>query len=112
MRNKEINLDTPLYRVVCALCLDYDRRAEALKEKEGDMHTLLTYRYLNETIDRSIAEVCEEAICEEMRRDIGNYIGVSRTKLYYISNKTYKTRKRMSIEAIARNLHLIGELTI
>ena len=102
------NIDTPIYQIVCALCCDYDRRAEALKEKEGDMNTLLTYRYLNETIDRSIAEVCEETIREEMRSDIGNHIGMSRTKLYYISISTYKKRKRMSIEAIARNLHLIG----
>lgn len=106
------NINTPIYQIVCALCCDYDRRAEALKEKEGNMHTLLTYRYLNETIDRSIAEVCEETIREEMRNDIGNHIGIKRTKIYFISDGTYKVRKRKSIEAIARNLHLIGELTI
>ena len=101
------NINTPIYQIVCALCCDYDRRAEALKEKEGNMHTLLTYRYLNETIDRSIAEVCEEAICEEMRRDIGNGAGVLQTNLTFISEGTYKKRKRKSVEAIARNLHLI-----
>lgn len=101
------NINTPIYRIVCDLCCDYDRRAEALEEQGGDTNTLLTYRHLNETIDRSIAEICEEAIREEMRSDIGNHIGVLRTKLYYMSVGTYKARKRMSIEAIARNLHLI-----
>ena len=109
MRNTKINSDTPVYRIVCALCLDYDRRAEALKAQEGDTNTLLTYRYLNESIDRAIAEVCEEAIRNEMRSDIGNGIGILRTKIYFISDGTYKVRKRKSIEAIARNLHLIGE---
>ena len=108
MKNTKVNIETPLYRLVCALCLDYDRREDALRNQEGDLCTLLTYRDLNETIDRSIAEVCEETIREEMRRDIGNYIGITRTKLLdCMGDNTFKIRKRMSIEAIARNLHLI-----
>ena len=101
------NICTPVCRIVRYLCLDYERRAKALADRKENENTLLTYRYLNETIDRSIAEVCEEAICEEMRRDIGNGAGVLQTNLTFISEGTYKKRKRKSVEAIARNLHLI-----
>ena len=101
------NICAPVYQVVCALCLDYDRRDKALKQHTENEKVLLTYRYLNETIDRAIAEVCEEVIRADMRKDIGNCVGAVQTRISYLSEGTYKDRKRKSIEAIARNLHLI-----
>lgn len=105
--NEIVYRGTPVYTTVCALCLDYDRRAMALEERSEDIATLLTYQYLNEAIDRGIASVCEEGIRVAMRGDIGNRIGVMRTDIYCIGDGTYKTRKRNAIEAIAKELHLI-----
>lgn len=105
--NENIYRGTPVYTTVCALCLDYDRRAKVLEERSEGIDTLLTYQYLNEAIDRGIASVCEEGIRVAMREDIGNHVGLSRTEIYYISDGTYKVRKRKSIEAIAKELHLI-----
>jgi hypothetical protein len=102
-----VKAGSPVYTMVCALCQDYERRAEALAERSEDMATLLTYQYMNEVIDRAIASVCESGIREAMRYDIGNHVGLSRTKILYISDGTYKARKRKTIEAIAKELHLI-----
>ena len=96
-----------VYRIVCSLCKDYDRRAREVRKGEKDAATLLHYVHLNDVIDLSIASACEEGIRQQMREDIGNGVGYRRTQLYYIAEGTYKTRKRASIEAIARNLHLI-----
>jgi hypothetical protein len=105
--NKSIYRGTSVYKTVCALCLDYDRRAKALEERSGGIATLLTYQHLNEAIDRGIASVCEEGIRVAMRGDIGNGIGVMRTDISCTGIGTYKTRKHKSIEAIAKELHLI-----
>lgn len=107
MKNTTIKAGTTVYKLICDLCQDYERRAEAISERSKGMSTLLVYQHLNDSIDRAIASVCEEGIRETMREDIGNHIGLSRTEIYYISDGTYKVRKRKSIEAIAKELHLI-----
>lgn len=106
MKEYKITAGTPIYAMVCALCKDYDRRREAIQAKDGDATTLFMYQYYNDAIDLGIAEVCEEGIREAMRSEIGERIGCLRTSLVYISDGTFKMRKRRSIEAIARHLHL------
>ncbi len=93
-------------RTVVSLCNDYDRRARELIRGEKSPSVLTHYRYLNDTIDAAIAEVCEEGIREAMRRDIGLNRGHRMSPIYFMADKTYKKRKRLSKLRIAEALAL------
>lgn len=96
-----------VYSIVCSLCADYNRRAEAIEAQAEDMPTLLCYVHYNDVVDRAIASVCEEGIRNQMRLEIAGRIGLQRTKISYISDGTFKRRKQDSIHAIAKALHLV-----
>ena len=104
-----IKAKTPIYALVRNFCATYDMRAEAITERSVDNLTLKYYSEYNEIIDRAISAVCEVGIREQMRRDIGAGIGLNRTTITCMSDGTYKRRKRDSMVAIAKELHLIGD---
>lgn len=101
-------INNPTYKIVCALCKDYERREKAIRENKLNSEDLSLYKYLNDTIDKSIAEVsiCAETWRVQLRKDIGNGVGHRRTQLYDMPISLYKECKRLFINAIARNLRL------
>jgi hypothetical protein len=57
--------------------------------------------------DKTVAEVCEDGIREQIRLDIGAGRGARRTPLYFLSEGTYKSRKRDTKWRIAEELKLL-----
>lgn len=104
---KSAKLPPEVRQVVVALCADYDRRERALRCHSATPDVLSLYETLNRGIDRAIAEICEARICTDMRRDIGAKRGARRTPLYFMSEGTYKRRKRDTQHRIAETLHLL-----
>ncbi len=94
-------------RLVVALCGDYERRASVLRRQAAAAEVLSRFCALNSAIDEAVAQVCEEGIRRQMREDIGAGRGARRSPLYYISEGTYKNRKRAAKYHIARRLNLL-----
>lgn len=107
MKQQTEALPLTVERAVRAMCDDYDRRADEISRGKLSPAVLGHYMLLNGRIDEAIASCCDPGICKEMRRDIANGTGHRATRLYYLSPKTYKARKRESKYAIARALGLI-----
>ena len=100
-------INNPTYRIVCALCKDYERREKAIRENKLNSEDLSLYKYLNDTIDKSIAEVsiCAGIWRVQIRIDIGDELGFRRSPLL-LPIQLHKECKRLCIDAIARNLRL------
>lgn len=94
-------------RLVIALCDDYDRRESELRRGAASPEVLARCEQLNRGIDAAVGRVCEASIRTQMRRDIGERRGARRSPLYFLSEGTYKRRKRDSQYEIARELHLL-----
>ncbi len=62
---------------------------------------------VNRLIDEAIASQCEPALCEVMRKDIGERLGHRRTSLYFVDCKSYVKCKRRAKLAIAAALKLL-----
>lgn len=107
MSEMKDSLPPEVGRVVIALCGDYDRRERILRHGEAAPEVLSTYEALNRGIDRAIAEVCEESIRTQLRRDIGERRGARRSPIFTISEGTYKRRKRDTALRIAKELNLV-----
>ena len=104
---KEADLPLDVTRTIVSLCNDYDRRKAEIEKGRLEEPVLANYHRLNSLIDEAIATVCEEAIREPMRRDIGLGRGHLMSPIYFLSEKTYKLRKRCAKYEIARILSLI-----
>jgi hypothetical protein len=104
---KNAKLPPEVRQVVVALCADYERRERILRRQSATPDVLSLYETLNRGIDRAVAELCEARIRTEMRRDIGAKRGARRTPLYFMSEGTYKRRKRDTQHRIAEALHLL-----
>ena len=104
---KKISLPDTVDKTVRAMCEDYERRAGAIKEGALPTNLLANYLLLNSAIDDALAECCEESIREHMRRDIANGIGYRSTTLYFLTPRSYLSRKRKTKMAIAKALHLL-----
>ena len=100
-------LPTVLNRVIVAIVGDYDRRASILRRRAAAPDVLDRYHAINRAIDEAIAEVCEPAICRQIRLDIGEGRGARRTPLYFLGEGLYKKRKREAKESIAKHLLLL-----
>ena len=103
---ENIKLPLDVSRAVCSLCNDYDRREKALRENKLRPELRDSYAALNAAIDEALTETCEEGIRLPMRRDIGLGRGHRMSPIYFISEKTYKKRKRSAKAEIARRLGL------
>ena len=102
-----IKLPITVERAVRAMCDDYDRRALEIRRAKLSPLVIGHYMVLNAAIDQAIAACCEEEICEEMRRNIGDGKGYDFSNLYFLSAGTYNSRKKAFKIAIAQALHLI-----
>ena len=103
---ESIKLPLDVSRAVTSLCNDYDRREKALRENKLRPELRESYIALNSAIDEALTETCEEGIRLPMRRDIGLGRGHRMSPIYFVSEKTYKRRKRSAKAEIARRLGL------
>ncbi len=100
-------LPLDVVRTVASLCNDYERREREIRKGEKPASVLRNYKRLNAAIDEGLALSCEEGIRIPMRKDIGLCRGHRMSPIYFISENTYKLRKRAAKYEIARLLELI-----
>lgn len=96
-----------LDEVVVALCLDYERRASAIKDGVFGRRTLMEYRYLNFRILEAALEIAGERDAELFIKEIGERTGYAKSELYRLCEVNYKRKKSDIKRAIAIKLHLI-----
>ena len=94
-------------RIVTALCLDYERRAEAIRQRSVGRKTEMQYRYFNYQLHRAACEVAGEDDALLYIEDIGSHTGYANTELTSVSETTYKRMKSEVKRNIARALCLI-----
>ena len=99
-------MESTVDNLVCALCLDYDRRSEALVEKNCSKRVATELRYYNAMIWQAAVEVSGLRDAGIFISDIGKRDGYAATDASYYSEQTYKNYKKMIKENIARKLHL------
>ena len=92
--------------VIVALCRDYERRAMAIARGGYKRRTLMEYRYLNAEIFDAAAECVGECDAPVFIAEIGEKVGYAKSKLYRLSETSYKQKKREIKRAIAIKLHL------
>ncbi len=92
--------------LVCALCLDYARREEAIEKRVVSHRTEMEFRYYNFKIHAAVSEIVGEELALLFIDEIGNRTGYASTKCAYLSERSYKEQKRLVKENIARRLHL------
>ena len=93
--------------IVEAMCLDFERRAVAIRQGSVTHRTEMEYRYLNYKIFTASEQILGEDRALIMIDDIGARRGYAKSELYDTSERDYKEKKRMVKENIARALHLI-----
>ena len=106
MRNANVKKVDSLDVLIVALCRDFPRRAEAIKKGNGARRTLTEYRYLNFKIFEAVSEVVERPFVMPFIMEIGENIGYANSKIGELSERAYKTRKKLVKENIAKKLHL------
>ena len=104
MRNR--NVDT-LDALVVALCLDYDRRADAIAQSSASHRTDTEYRYLNFKIFDAVAEISGDLLASAYINEIGRHIGYAKSEIDSVSEVTYKRRKSEVKRNIALKLHFL-----
>ena len=99
-------LENSLELVICALCLDYERRRAAIEGRTHSKRTDTEFRYYNFKIYDAAAEIVGERFAEQYVREIGERIGFAGSEVNCVSEVTYKKYKRLIKENIAKKLHL------
>ena len=94
-------------KIVIALCTDYGRRADAIRDRSVTRRTEMEYRYINYKMYNAAVEVVGEDDSEVYISEIGGNIGYVNSEILHLSEMTYKVNKRAVKENIARKLHLI-----
>ena len=97
-----------LSNLVSALCGDYLRRAELVREGGVKTRVYNELRYLNYKIREATAQIVGEARAELFIREIGGRIGYAKSGVDGISETTYKEAKREVKLGIARGLYLLN----
>lgn len=102
--NKKIPVAVELR--VRAECLDYTRRCNALN---SDISPELKQEYirLNKAIDEGLKETCDVGLILEMRNNIGNNCGWSRSGISFICKDSFYSIKYKAIGAIAKKLNIL-----
>lgn len=93
--------------VVTALCADFWRRASSIEEGRSRRSTDAEHRYLNYKITAAATEAVGGYEAEFFIREIGEKVGYAKSEMTWISEATYKKRKRAVKVCIAKKLHLI-----
>lgn len=96
-----------LDELIIALCLDYGRRRDAIRDGVYERRTLMEYRYLNFRILEAALEIAGERDAELFIKEIGERTGYAKSELYRLCEVNYKRKKSDIKRAIAIKLHLI-----
>ncbi|MBQ8720436.1 MAG: hypothetical protein IJY65_05325 [Clostridia bacterium] len=107
MRYESVNLAAGVETLVVALCLDYERREEAMRVGSVSHRTDMEYRYLNFKIYDAAAEIVGERDACLFINEIGRKVGYAQSEIGAMSEAAYKIRKREVKVNIAKKLHLI-----
>lgn len=100
------NMISTLDTLVSALCLDYERREEAILTKSVSRRTETEFKYYNFKIFDAAAEIVGDRFAVTYIKEIGNHVGYAKTEIDCVSEITYKTHKSLVKQNIARKLHL------
>ncbi len=100
-------LPRSIVEVVKSLCVDYPRRARALKNRLASEVLLCEYKRINDAIDKALADV-EVGIRDYLLKDISDRRGYDCSEACIcISKDAYYRRKRKVVHDIAKGLNLI-----
>lgn len=97
-----------LSTLIGALCADYSRRAELIREGGLKTRVYNELRYLNYKIREATCEIVGEERADLFIREIGGRIGYAKSSVDDISETTYKETKREVKLGIARRLYLLN----
>ena len=101
-------IDRSVEGVVVALCADYGRRAEAIRNHSVSHRTEMEFRYYNFKIYDAAAEVVGAREAEMYLKDVGERIGYASSELAdTCSERSYKSRKIEVKKNIALKLHFM-----
>lgn len=92
--------------LIVALCADYPRRADRIREGSLPHATEMEYKYLNYKIYDAAAEVVGERLAEIYVLEIGERTGYAASRIDSVSESTYKIAKNRIKGGIKRKLHL------
>ncbi len=98
-----VRCDT-LSELVSALCKDYTRRKEAIRQKRYSHRVSVEYKYINFKILEAAREIVGED-AELYIREIGNNVGYAKSDVNELSETAYKERKKEVKLNIAKRLH-------
>ena len=101
-----LELSVTLNALIVALCLDYPRRKNAIKEGRLSRRTDVEFRYINSKMYDAAAEIVGEELAEVYIKEIGEKIGYAYSEVEDLSEVTYKINKRKVKEEIAKRLYL------
>ena len=103
----ESTLPESVDAIVTALCADFPRRVRSIESGLSSRTTDTEHRYLNYKIIAAAVETVGDYEAEFFIREIGEKVGYAKSEMSWISEATYKKRKRAVKLCIARKLHLI-----
>ena len=95
-----------VFDIISALCRDYDRRNDAVKEERVSRRVRMEYMYINTRMMSAATEVAGAAMAEQFIREIGMGVGYAASKLDFISETAYKAMKQRIKVKIAKRLYL------
>ena len=104
-----VNVEYPdsLDKLVVALCADFKRRDDAVKNDNASKRSIMEYVYLNERIMDAASEICSSGFALHFINDIATSTGYVNSNVKYICESAYKKNKKLIKYNIARKLHLI-----
>lgn len=100
-------LPSTLDGVVTALCADYGRREEAIRDRSVSPRTAMEYKYINHNIFIAAAEIVTEKYARVYIDEIGRKLGYAASEHDAISEAAYKNEKKEVKISIAKRLHLL-----
>ena len=105
--SREALIPESVDRLASALCADYFRREQAIREGDAPLRVRMEYEYLNRRILTAARELCErEEDAIGYIEEIGERRGYAKSR-FTVSEKTYKVKKREVKLNILRRLYLL-----
>ena len=96
-----------LDNLIIALCLDYERRCNAVAANKASKRTIMEYRYINYRMEDAATEIVGIRGADTFIKEVGKRIGYAYSDIDFLSEAAYKQQKREVKINIARKLHLL-----
>ena len=94
--------------LVVALCSDYERREEVIRNKSASYRVIMTYRFLNYKILDAASAIAGTRDSLDFIKEIGEKRGYTKTEVA-LGERAYKLTKLYVKVEIARRLGLIDD---